>query len=72
MRPLRILSRRSWKVLCVMEESVEWLDVEVVDEEEIIKSGETSDATAPVINDVSKWIDAGNIFVEDVNVIIES
>lgn len=65
-RPLRVLSRRPHEVLCVMGESVEWLDVETVDEEEMIKSEETPDATAPVINDVSEWIDAGNVFIEDV------
>lgn len=64
-RPLRVLSRRPQEVLCVMEESVEWIDVEAVDEEKIIRSEETPDATAPVIYDVSEWIDAGNVFVED-------
>lgn len=64
-RPLRVLSRRPQEVLCVVNESVEWIDVEAVDEEKIITSEETPDATAPVIYDVSEWIDAGNLFVED-------
>lgn len=64
-RPLWVLSRRLHKVLCVMEESVEWIDVEEVDEENINTSEETPDATAPVIDDVSEWIDAENVFVED-------
>lgn len=65
-QPLRVLSRRPHEVLCVIGESVEWLDVEAVDEEEITKFEEIPDLTAPVINDVSEWIDAGNVFVEDV------
>lgn len=64
-RPLRVLSRRPREVLCIVEESVEWIDVEAIDEEEIITAEETPDATAPVIYDVSEWIDAGNVFVED-------
>ncbi|KPJ19379.1 hypothetical protein RR48_11006 [Papilio machaon] len=46
-RPLRILSRRLQEVLCVLEESVEWLDVETIDEQEIAKTEETFDMTAP-------------------------
>lgn len=63
---MRVLSRRLQEVLCVLEKSVEWLDVETIAEEEITKTEETPDMTAPLINDVSKWIDAGNVFVEDV------
>ena len=47
------------------EESLEWLDVEAIDVEKINKFEETPDTTAPVINNVSEWIDAGNVFVED-------
>ena len=65
-RPLGVFSRRPNEVLwCVVEESVEWKDVEAVDEEKIITSEETLDFTAPVIYDVSEWIDAGNEFIED-------
>ena len=64
-RPLRVLSRRPHEVLHVLEESSEWLDVEAIDAEKINKFEETPDTTAPVINNVSEWIDAGNVFVED-------
>lgn len=53
-RPLRGLSRKPHEVLCVLEESVEWLNVEAIDEEEITKAEKTSDITSPVINDVSE------------------
>ena len=52
------LQRRPKEVLCVVEGSVEWIDAKAVDEEKIITSEETLDATAPVIYDVSEWIDA--------------
>lgn len=65
-RPLRVLSRRPQEVLCIVKESVEWIDVEAIDEEKIITSEDIPpDTTAPVIYDVSEWIDAGNVFVED-------
>ena len=50
------------EVLCVVEKSVDWIDN---DEEKIITSEETLDATAPVIYDVPEWIGAGNVLVED-------
>ena len=64
-RPLRVLFSRPKEVLCLLGGSVEWTDVEAVDEEKIITSEETLDATAPVIYGVSGWIDARNVFVED-------
>ena len=64
-RPLRVLSRRPKEALCVVEGSVGWIDVEAIDEEKIITSEETLDATAPAIYDVSGWIGAGNVFVAD-------
>ena len=57
-QPLWVFSRRPKEVLCVVEESVERIDIEAVDEEKIITSEETLDATAPAIYDVSEWIDA--------------
>lgn len=65
-RPLRVLSRRPQEVLCVVEESVEWVDVEAVDEEKVTyKEASDANARAPVVYDVSKWIDDGNVFVEN-------
>lgn len=52
MRLLRVHSRRPREVLSLMGETVEWWDVEAVDEEDILKSKETLDPTALVIHDV--------------------
>lgn len=48
-----------------MEERVLWIDVKAVNVEKIITSEETPNAIAPMIYNVSGWIDGENVFVED-------
>ena len=65
-RPLRVLSQRPGELLCrFAEDTCDWVDVESVDVE-VLAVPETETSLAPIISNVSNWINEGIPFFQEV------
>ena len=62
-----MLSQRPGELLCVFsEDTCDWVDVDGVDVEGLPFAPEVlAEDSAPIIDDVSRWITEGIPFVED-------